>query len=134
MPRLTNKQYLERCRALRQIWLSGQKFFGVIPYKQQLDVHLFYAPARNWSDEEMIEHRLNVQEFDSSLPQRASRGFTQIEAAFLAPVNDPAKRRVPMSETKVRVTAIARPEINSKLMTHALLELGRQQEKLRGRQ
>ena len=67
MPRLTNKEYLERHRALRQIWLDSQKFFGVIPYKQQLDVHLFCTRSR-LANEEMIEHRLKVQEFESSSP------------------------------------------------------------------
>jgi hypothetical protein len=37
MPRLTNKQYLETHRALRRIWLEGQRFFGVLDYNQQMD-------------------------------------------------------------------------------------------------
>jgi hypothetical protein len=127
MPRLTNRQYLERHRALRQIWLDSQKFFGVIPYKHQLDVHLFYAPARGWDADAMIEHRLKVQEYDSSLPQRASRGFAEIEGAYLAFVNDSGSQRAPVGEGNVRVTAIARPEPDGEKLAKIFLELGRQQ-------
>lgn len=74
MARLTNKQYLERHRALRKIWLEAQSFFGVLPYTQQMDVHIFYAPARDWSDEQTLHHRRKVHESDSSLPHRASKG------------------------------------------------------------
>jgi hypothetical protein len=127
MPRLTNKQYLERHRALRKIWLETDKFFGVVPYTQQMDVHIFYAPARDWSDEKMLEHRQKVQEFDDSLLQRASRGYLKIEAAYLAPVNESATMKVPVGEGTLRVTAIARPEVNSKQLASALLELERRQ-------
>jgi hypothetical protein len=127
MPRLTNKQYLERHRALRQIWLESQKFFGVVPYSQQLDAHIFYAPARDWSDEEMIEHRQKVQDADGSLPQRASRSYLKIEAAYLAPVNESHSVKGPVGQGKVRVTAIARPQPNSAKLAKIFLELGRQQ-------
>lgn len=75
VPRLTNKQHLERHRALRKIWLEAQEFFGVLPYTQQMDAHIFYAPARDWSDGEMLQHRQKVQESDPSLPHRASKGY-----------------------------------------------------------
>jgi hypothetical protein len=127
MPRLTNKQYLERHRALRRIWLEGQRFFGVLDYNQQMDVHAFYAPARDWSDEEMLEHRLKVQELDASLPHRASRGFAKIEAAFLAPTVP--LRRAPYGKGKPRVTAIARPEVNVEQLARAFMDLASEQRK-----
>jgi hypothetical protein len=120
VPRLTNKQYLERHRALRKIWLETDKFFGVVPYSQQMDVHIFYAPARDWSGEKMIEHRQKVQEFDESLPQRASRSYLKIEAAYLAPVNESETMKVPVGEGNLQVTAIARPEVSSHQLIAAL--------------
>ena len=124
MPRLTNKQYLERHRALRRIWLEGQKFFGVLDYNQQMDVHVFYAPARDWTDDEMLEHRLKIQELDASLPHRASRGYVKIEAAFLAP-RPVSSTPVPRGKGKLRVIPIARPELNSKLLASAFIYLAR---------
>jgi hypothetical protein len=63
-----------------------------------MDVHIFYAPARDWSDEKMLEYRQKVQEFDDSLPQRASRSYLKIEAAYLAPVNESATiDRIPVT-------------------------------------
>jgi hypothetical protein len=126
MPRLTNKQYLERHRALRRIWLEGQRFFGVLGYNQQMEVHVFYVPARDWSDTEMLEHRRKVQEADAALPHRASRGFIKMEAAFLAP--RPATRApVPRDKGKLRVTPIARPEVNVEQLARAFMDLAQQQ-------
>jgi hypothetical protein len=128
MPRLTNKQYLERHRALRRIWLEGQKFFGVLDYNQQMEVHAFYAPARDWTDEELLEHRLKAQELDASLPQRASRGFIKIEAAFLAP-RPVHSTPAPRGKGKLRVIPIARPEVNTKQLARAFIDMAREQVK-----
>lgn len=123
MPRLTNQQYLQRHRALRRIWLEADQFFGVVSYTQQMDVHTFYAPARDWSDDKMLGHRLKVQEFVDSLPQRASRAYLKIEAAYLAPVNRSTPMKAFIGEKNVRVTAIAKPVPNGSLLIQALEQL-----------
>ena len=125
MPRITNQQYLERHNALRRIWLEDQEFFGALDYNQQMEVHAFYAPAREWSDQELIEHRAKARELDASLPHRASKGFLQIETAFLAP--RPVRTPVPRGKGKVRVIPIAKPEIETRKLAMAFMQLAEQQ-------
>jgi hypothetical protein len=128
MPRLTNKQYLERHHALRLIWLEDQGSFGVISYSRQMDTHIYYAPARDWSDEKLIEHRATVTKQDSGLPQRGSRDYLEVESAFLRPRKPSAPPpRVPVGERNIRVTAIARPEVDAEKLAQALLDLARHQ-------
>jgi hypothetical protein len=128
MPRLTNKQYLERHRVLRRIWLEDQGSFGVISYNRQMDAHIYYAPARDWSDDQMIKHRVKVTDQDAGLPQRASRDYLEIEEVLKHAREHPAPvARIPAGERKIRVTAIARPEIDAEKLAQALLDLARQQ-------
>lgn len=125
MTELANKQYLDRHRALRRIWLEDRTVFGVLDYNQQREVHAFYAPATDWSDQEMIEHRHDAQKLEPSLPHRASRGFLQIEAAFLAP--RPVRAPVRKGKRNLRVIPIAKPEIETRKLTMAFLQLAEQQ-------
>ena len=100
----------------------------MISYSRQMDAHIYYAPASDWSDEKLITHRATVTEQDAGLPQRASRDYLEIESAFRRPRKPSAPvPRVPVGERKIRVTAIARPEIDAEKLAQALLDLARQQ-------
>src|SRR5665213_1106817 len=73
MPRITNQQYLNRHHILSEIWSRSPKCFGTLPFNRQLDVHLYFAPSKDWSDEDLIAHRRNITIEHPGLAQQASK-------------------------------------------------------------
>jgi hypothetical protein len=131
VPRLTNEQYLERHRALKRIWTEDQAAFGVLPYNQQMDIHQYFVPNIDLTDDELIRHRHGIQNRQPSRPQRASKACVKIELAVRKNSHrSVAAVPVPRGKRKITVTAIARPEPDLKRFAEALLELAKEQGKV----
>jgi len=79
MPRLTTSKYLEAHRQLRQSQLDDGTY-AQISERDQVELHLFLCPRKDWSDDELLEHRRVISNADPSLPQRAGRAPQMIRA------------------------------------------------------
>lgn len=82
MPRLTNQSYLLQCHQVRDHWLDESKnaFFLLTPTEQWV-LFAYFAPSEKLSDDELIAHREDISFLDSSLPQRAGRALSKLQAA-----------------------------------------------------
>jgi hypothetical protein len=69
MPRLSNKDYLATRLAFRDVdaWLHALDLDDFIA------VHRFFAPAKQFTDEEALAHRRAVTAKDPSLPHRVGK-------------------------------------------------------------
>lgn len=117
MPRLTNDLYLKRHRWLYKLWFDhdGAPFSYLKP-NEQWDLHAYYQPYKDLTDEELLEHRKQISKERPSLPARAGKAFTNLATG--------KQTGVKISHTgkrSISVRAIVRPEIDLKLLSKALI-------------
>ncbi len=135
---------------LEQAWKKFDSLYALLTVEQQWDMHAFYQPTKNLSQTKLVEHRKTITNERPSLPAMASKSFgimyRAFRYAFRYANGDEQKFRQaiqafaqPGSYTihtytdgnkrqhSIRVTSVARPEPDSKLIARALLELARQQ-------
>jgi hypothetical protein len=128
MPRLNNTNFLKAHHWLRQLWLEDIGNYAQLYPPDQTELHLFFCPSKDWSDDKLIEHRQIMSKADPSLPQRAGRALKRFELvragelAYLPPVHvTPAKGRQRGHNISVRV--VMRPEPDLQRLARALLQL-----------
>lgn len=126
MPRLSNRRYLAHCRFLRATWLKHDMLYGLLPINAQWDLHAFYKPDEELTDQQRLAHREHVTSERPALPARAGRSFNQIYRSF-EQARDRAMLRQPAHQPKrrdrqIRVYGIARPEPDLKLLARALVQ------------
>jgi hypothetical protein len=141
MARITNQQFIDRHFLLLSIWNDGlAQLFSVLPSHIQWDVHRYYQPTRNLTDQELIAHRQAATATDPSLPHRASRGFARMKRAYVvarqaadaAGKKDTEFLRVvtPLQpvrahaagKRRILVHGIAKPELDTKRLARLLVE------------
>ncbi|UOT06792.1 hypothetical protein MPY17_14055 [Rhodococcus opacus] len=133
MPRLTPNNYSAHHQYLRYIWTEETGLFGHLHWDEQLDLHHFFAPAKDLSEAELRAHRQTATANDRSLPQRAGRALAKLEAIRderederfmeeqvrelqLKPVKTAGGRRQPV------VYGVVRPEPDYKQIAKVFLE------------
>lgn len=137
MPRLSNADYLQRHYQLRALWLSNDtSVYSQISPNEQWDIHGFFAPSHDWTDEQLIAYRRTVTVEHPSLPHRAGRAVRHLEAARQAaedrrqyllhhpqePSSQPSpKRRQRRGPRHLVVRGDVRPEIDVKLIAKAVV-------------
>lgn len=143
MPRLNAKTYLKIHQRLRRLWLHDQRLFAELTPAEQWYLHDFFTPDRDHPDEELLRHRKAVTAQRPALPQQAGRALqkfwsttaartlTKVRAAKAPRV--PAKQRR-LADRTISVAAVARPEIDTKLLAKAFIELGLQRAKRQAEQ
>ncbi len=82
MPRITYISFWERHDTLKHAWEICQTLFAVIPHAQQLDVHQYYRPTEDLTDEQLREHWKTIGTQDKSLPNRASKAFLRMKRIY----------------------------------------------------
>lgn len=136
MPRLTSRDYLLQRQYLVEEWLEhGAGSFGLLPYRHQIDLHDFYAPAEPMTDLEATRHRAAMTKAFPSLPQKAGRAYQALQDAASGLPNQlvDARRAATTSVTKIggrphsiRVAGIARPKPDHYQLARLLLNLAKQ--------
>lgn len=138
MPRLSNALYLERHRFLRVAWLEFDHLYSVLPMRQQWDLHAFYVPDKDLSDEQLLEHRGEITEQRPSLPASSGRSFEILNDAFRRAfewaegddlrfrqaVGNLSRQATTKSTGKrqIRIRVVVRPEIDLQKLARALLD------------
>lgn len=143
MPRLSNKDYLEYAHWLRDIWTSPyQKLFGVLSVNDQWDIHAYFQPNKDWTDEERLNHRLKISKEQPTLPAIASKHLLKLNqiyasaliyskgdsgqfSAYLTqyiPASKPDKRG-----RRLHIFPVARPEPDLDKLAQALIDIAIQE-------
>jgi len=136
MPRLTSRDYLIQRQYLVEEWLEHDAgSFGLLPYRHQIDLHDFYAPAEPMTDLEATRHREAMTKAFPSLPQKAGRAYQALQDAANGLPNQliDARRAATTGVTKIggrphsiRVAGIARPKPDHHRLARLLLNLTKQ--------
>lgn len=121
MPKLSNEDYLVRHEMLHRVWGRDARPYSHLTYQQQRDLHDYYAPAKNLSNEELLVHRKRVTRKDPSLPQRASKAFLVMLRPDIQ--KDPTPVRTDFRGRKITVRSLARPQIGTEKLAVALLDM-----------
>jgi hypothetical protein len=139
MPRLTHLIYVRRHQYVRDVWLKEQKWFLLVPTRDQRPLFEFYCPHRDLTDNELREHRRAVTAAHPSLPQQASkilirwldevdRCFDLAEqAAAMPPVSAPTKY-IRSKDKQLEVGVVIKPEPDwARIVIAAVEEMLQQQ-------
>lgn len=149
MPRLTHKSYIKRHHWLKRQWHHQGNLFTILSALHQQQVHAYFVPTKDLTDDQLVAHRRQVTEDQPSLPQAASKLYVIMANAYLDALDqaddDPVKfgqavtaHRQPDAATTTRtrkgsitVTSLARPEPDEKGVIRVLLDMARQTEQKR---
>lgn len=82
MPRLTDRHYLEIHHHVRHIWLDNSHPLSALSPKEQWDIHRYFAPDEDLSDDELLTHHRRVTRFEPKTPSRASRAYAHLLRAI----------------------------------------------------
>jgi len=142
MPRLTNKQYLARRAFLTKAWNEFPTVFVMLDPNQQLALHAYYQPSKDWTTDEALAHRQAITKRRPSLPAQTGKYFNQLcgwvdEVAELA-VKEQANSTPPAPRVRVpagkrgplRVRSLMKPEPDARRVAFALLGFMKEQHRI----
>lgn len=134
MPRITNQQYINIHRTLRQLWEDDFRHFEKLSGNDQLTLHQYFAPSKELSDDELLAHRQAVTLEEPSLPNQAGKTWARLqriiagqEAAYTYAPARHQPSRVPAGSRGKRhniiVTSVLRPEPDVRKIAEALIKI-----------
>ncbi len=127
MPRLTDTDYLRIRFLLRSNWFDKHaSYFQSLKATEQWDVHDFYAPTRDYTDGQALEHRRKLTRESPSLPHRAGKALRQIERVVLRPRAEVLALQPDSAKRGIRVHAVVRPEVDTHKLLRFLEQMGDQ--------
>jgi hypothetical protein len=122
MPRVTDQDYLDRHHRLRQVWLNASGRFANLATGEQWDLHAYYVPSKDLSDEALLEHRGRITQQRRSLPAKAGKAFEALASGKVhAVVSGPVITKGKLAGHHLSVRAIVRPEPDLRKFAQALL-------------
>jgi hypothetical protein len=123
VPRLSNAEYLKRHQVLKRAWFEFEgRHFAYLSSREQWDLHAYYQPSKDLTDEELLEHRRKIAKDELSLPARAGKAWANLVAG-----RDTGATRSFDGKRWITLRAIVKPEIDVKLLSRALVELAKQE-------
>jgi hypothetical protein len=125
VPRLSNKDYLERHVRLKQLWQRHQSAFSVLSYAQQIELHRFFVPGKELTEAQLRAHRTSVTAQEPSLPNRASKLYMRLLSQRSTGTLVTAKAAAG-GHRQIRVRSIARPEPDIRKLARAFVALAEQ--------
>ncbi len=133
MPRLSHNTYCELRSFLASAWDQDQTLFALVCGADQWDVHRFFAPTVDLTDQELRAHRIKVSTADPSLPSRASKLARKMHRFHNAAKHLPKEAYRPAvfkhssQGSPISVRAIMNPEPNYRLLAKAFISLAEAQ-------
>jgi hypothetical protein len=130
MPRLTDKQYLKYRKFLRRLWLQHKEAYSHLTPNQQWQIHEYFRPSEELTNEQLLEHRKDITIQHPSLPHQVGRNIKE----FGQILRSKSKSRATVSKytnkrgqtRNIRVRSIVRPKIDTRRLARALIELDRE--------
>lgn len=138
MPRLAHHTYCTQHRLVREVWLTDRPALARLLPNEQWDLHDFFAPTYDFTDDELREYRQKITALDGSLPQRAGRALKKLEQAVLMqiaeaklreaqPQLEPGKKTKRQSKDRVlSVRSLVHKQPDMQRMAKALLGMARE--------
>ena len=134
MPRLTNQSYLSQRHQLRDICAdNARNAFPLLSASAQWSLYAYYLPQEQLSDQQLLEHRVDITALDPSLPQRAGRAFPRLKLlgerlpAFRE-ASSTAPKRAKGSATELHVFGEVKPDLDAERMAQILIAIYRERE------
>lgn len=118
MPRLTDTDYLSRRALLRNLWFEDQFVFALLSSLDQRHLHRFFQFIDELTDQQPLAHRTAVSRESPALPAQAGKAYARLMGESASPALTGARSQ---SGRRVVVAPLARPTINYKLLSAALL-------------
>jgi hypothetical protein len=137
MPRLSNTQYLQAHHDLQRLWQHDRAVFAELTPVEQWQLHDFFRPSKDLTDEQLLTHRRVISQTRPSLPQQAGRALHRLEE-YLAVRSTSSQQssRVPAirrfgarREHHIVVKAVVRPEIDVDKLVRLMLEVARAEDR-----
>src|ERR1700724_1393036 len=82
MPRVTFKQYLDQRAFLRLAWEEFDQLYSLLPAQQQWQLHRYYQPLSQHTDDELRAYRAPVAQVEPSLPAQAGRLYAKLHRVY----------------------------------------------------
>jgi hypothetical protein len=132
MPRLTDQSYLRIHHQLRRFWLNNYIGYADLSSMEQWSLHDYFQPSKDLTDAELLEHRAAITAERPSLPARAGKAYhTLIPIVVHWAARLPAARaralqkpgRAPRGNRHITVKSVVRPEIATKALARALIQM-----------
>ena len=130
MPRLTDEMYLAHRQRLSDAWEFRPGLFAELQTFEQRDLHRYFAPSRDFYDDDVLTYRREVTKLVPSLPSQAGRAYAHFERMVAA--NRVRRKEVsaqsvramgsPRPKRVVTVQALAEPELDVARLARALVD------------
>jgi hypothetical protein len=132
MPRLTDRQYLKYRKFLRRLWLNREAAYSNLSPTQQGQIHSYFRPSEELTNEQLLQHRKDITTKYPSLPHQVGRTikeFGQIlrGKAKVRATTKPYANATGKGTRRIRVQGIRRPKTDLPRLARALIEMERQE-------
>jgi hypothetical protein len=117
MPRLTNQTYINHCHYLRQLWLQANQTYARLSPTEQWNLHDYYQPAKDLTDQQRLQHRNDISKQRPALPAQAGKAFHRLQAGASVP---------PTRHGHILLRSVVQPELNVDEFVAALLAIAEQ--------
>jgi len=131
VPRLTNSQYLQQRKTLQMDWFQdGAWTFSSLESLDEMELHAYFAPTKDFTDEQAIAHRNDVSRQNPSLPQQAGHAYARaLRYLGKRPVPQPSvkasKQRSGTKGGAIAIRTIRNPDPDIKGLAQYLVQLTR---------
>ena len=129
-----DKQYLRIHKRLRRFWFRAKSVYSYLTPNEQWQLHDFYRPSEELSDEQLTVHRVEITKARPALPHQAVRALEKLDAAAAnwalkavrprEPALSPARRKGSgRRKHNLVIRSIVRPKIDIKKLSRAIILL-----------
>ena len=134
MPRQPDKQYLKIHKRLKRFWFKAQRVYSYLTSNEQWQLHDYYRPSEDLSEDQLITHRAEITKARPALPHQAARALEKLDAAAAnwalkavrprEPALSPARRKGSgRRKHNLVIRSIVRPKIDIKKLSRAIILL-----------
>jgi len=131
VPRLTDSVYLAHRHRLMTAWEFRSDLFGYLAYFEQRDLHHFFAPSKEFYDDDALTYRREVTKLSPSLPSQAGRAYAHFERILAERMERRISPRAQAVRTKglprppreTTVRGIARPDLDIRRLARLLVDV-----------
>ena len=127
------------------VWTGLPRFFTTLTYRQQRHLHDYYLSDQQLSEDQLRNHRAKMADERPALASAAGKAFRQLERTYLevttASGGDPDRLNALLRSRirptvvgapnkkgrRITATAQARPQIDIKALTRAIVLMAREE-------
>jgi hypothetical protein len=135
MPRVTFNEYLAQRAFLRLAWEEFEQLYSILSPNQQWDLHAYYQPVTDDTEDWLRAHRANISNKRPTLPAKAGKHYARMRAvhdqavaiahtgASARTAGRGTKTTARVSHRRVTVRSVALPQPDVHRLSQALIAL-----------